>query len=533
MSYQYNDYDDYRDGYWEMPAPQPQRQQPSRPSPDKLIAAVRNNDLARATTLIRSRADVNQGFQSTFPLLAAVEANNLQMVIFLLNVKAKVSQNSNICLRTAALKGFHDIAKELFSRGAAIHPSVLYAQGVYPTGREEDLRALWPYRTRGGGDQNLFVYARSLTSEKYDEHYKFDSMFLILKACEPEVLNEPFEKDTTPLQLAMRLPTTWLLHALVKNGVDVNKVQSDGNTALHYARNRLQVEYLVDARADVNARSCATFTPLMSAARTGFVGVVDALIHARADVNLTDRHNRKAISMAGNSEVWDLLETEARKVQSQLGKLRSKANLALKTASLRSKELVQAARDIDSLKGQASAIQNKLSTAEASLGDLQRAVAAANAASTHAANVYEAARTGRPAPPPPAPIPATASASASSAGASASSADVRQACEAMARDGECRVANCRLQHEPCERHMSKFGSCTVAHCTGVHPHAEVYRRFVTCSICMDRCGGMTTQLPCKHTFDFACLVTFLRANPNQTCPNCRAPVGAGAEALRR
>jgi hypothetical protein len=329
-------------------------------------------------------------------------------------------------------------------------------------------------------------------------------MMVLLSVCDQAFLDTPFDGNTTPLEVAVDMQLSWLLLALVESGVDVFKVYANNLSIMHRVLNDYAVKTLVKAGANVNYQTCDTgATPLMYAA-TRNIQVVQALIDARADVNLRDNHGNKATKYACNDDVFTLINTEIQKVHTGINKLK----IAATAASKRAQAAAKAAADA---KAELAGLQKRISASQASVDDLEGRSAQAARDAAHATAVYEAARTGKPAPPP---LP--------SAPPPAAPRGVRKACEAMARDGECRVANCRLQHEPCERHMSKFGSCTVAHCTGVHPHAEVYRRFVTCSICMDRCGGMTTQLPCKHIFDHDCLSSWLRTE--RSCPNCRAPV---------
>lgn len=136
------------------------------------------------------------------------------------------------------------------------------------------------------------------------------------------------------------------IRTLLKQRVDVNALQADGMTALHWAVYNDDLEttkLLVDAKADVGRTNRYGVTPLsiasqngnasivelllargadpnttlrggetvlMTAARTGKAGAVNALIKRGADVNAKERRGQTALMWAaadGNAEVVDLL----------------------------------------------------------------------------------------------------------------------------------------------------------------------------------------------------------------------------------
>ncbi len=79
------------------------------------------------------------------------------------------------------------------------------------------------------------------------------------------------------------------VRALLKQGADVNAVQGDGLTALHWAARKGDAELastLVLAGANVQATTrLGAYTPLHMAAEAGSAGVVKALVTGGADVN--------------------------------------------------------------------------------------------------------------------------------------------------------------------------------------------------------------------------------------------------------
>ena len=81
------------------------------------------------------------------------------------------------------------------------------------------------------------------------------------------------------------------VRGLLKQGVDVNAAQGDGMTALHWASLKGDVkmaDMLLYAGANVKARTrLGAFSPLFLAAKSGSADMVEALLKASADANVT------------------------------------------------------------------------------------------------------------------------------------------------------------------------------------------------------------------------------------------------------
>lgn len=101
------------------------------------------------------------------------------------------------------------------------------------------------------------------------------------------------------------LPT---VQALVAQGADVNAVDANGSTALHFAADRGRTEvvrFLLDRGANVNAKSQSGSTPLLFAAKSGSLETIRLLLDRGAEVNVETGAGQGHINWSPLSTVAD------------------------------------------------------------------------------------------------------------------------------------------------------------------------------------------------------------------------------------
>jgi ankyrin repeat protein len=109
-------------------------------------------------------------------------------------------------------------------------------------------------------------------------------------------------KQQTPLMAACAAGRLPLVKQLVANGVNVNDVNREGESALTYAvvwNQEAVVDYLLAVGARPELPPAPAWSPLMYAAFEGNRHIGAALIAKGADVSRKDGHNRTAADIAG------------------------------------------------------------------------------------------------------------------------------------------------------------------------------------------------------------------------------------------
>ena len=108
----------------------------------------------------------------------------------------------------------------------------------------------------------------------------------------------------TPLITAVKAGDAGAVRALIAKRPDLNAVQPDGTTALHWAANGDApeiVQLLVRAGANVNARNRYGATPLWLAALNGNAAAIQMLLEAGADANTSSTDGETVLMVAART----------------------------------------------------------------------------------------------------------------------------------------------------------------------------------------------------------------------------------------
>src|SRR5438034_6063062 len=141
------------------------------------------------------------------------------------------------------------------------------------------------------------------------------TFLIVLSGCHKKSEEATKKDKNATLMMASARGDLSRVQQLLREGAQVNQRDSNGQAAIHHAaqsKNVLVVQALIQAGADVNARTVGNVTPLMLSLDMAF-GQPDislALIRAGADVNVTDENGDTALIIAtteSSSEVFQSL----------------------------------------------------------------------------------------------------------------------------------------------------------------------------------------------------------------------------------
>lgn len=102
-------------------------------------------------------------------------------------------------------------------------------------------------------------------------------------------------KGQTALHMAVRGKSVRITNLLLAAGADVNKPSTKGTRPLHYAvrkRNTRMLEILLVSKygADVDAKTAQGTTPIIDAAKIGFIDGINVLLRHGANDDHIDKH---------------------------------------------------------------------------------------------------------------------------------------------------------------------------------------------------------------------------------------------------
>jgi ankyrin repeat protein len=122
---------------------------------------------------------------------------------------------------------------------------------------------------------------------------------------EPRLANIPLDPlaRITPLIFAVMKGKLEICRILIRGGADVRAVDSDDNTALHFAQTSDIARLLVDAGGDISANNKNNLTPLHGAAYRGNRDVVQLLLQYGASADCTSESGETPADLASNKDL--------------------------------------------------------------------------------------------------------------------------------------------------------------------------------------------------------------------------------------
>ncbi|XP_071086322.1 ankyrin-3-like, partial [Haliotis cracherodii] len=115
-------------------------------------------------------------------------------------------------------------------------------------------------------------------------------------------INSSSKNGETPVMMAARAGYVELVDFLVKKGADMSLVNSGGDNILHQACRGGDIEtvktVLAQDKLDINSRSKNGETPVMMAARAGYVELVDLLVKKGGDMSLVNNSGDNILHQA-------------------------------------------------------------------------------------------------------------------------------------------------------------------------------------------------------------------------------------------
>lgn len=133
----------------------------------------------------------------------------------------------------------------------------------------------------------------------------FTSMGVVSSSIKTPLGDETPWSDAESIFDAISNDDSSKVQGCLAQGADVNMVDADGMSALHYAVDRAHheiVQLLIDAGANVNAKDGDGQTPLMYAVTCEHEDLVSVLLQAGADASLADEDGLSVCQFHGLSE---------------------------------------------------------------------------------------------------------------------------------------------------------------------------------------------------------------------------------------
>lgn len=266
-----------------------------------LLLCLEKEYFELAALMVQHGAEVNmRNDKGWTPLIWAAIKGRKSAVEFLISHQANIHLCNN--------DGWNAITGAYFKKRMDIVTILQDAGAVFGASYSE--AALLSAYKNGYLDIVDALLAQGVTATLCDE----DSIALIIHAAENgqhALLKKLIEykvdvncrnKESDPLILLLaQNGHTELVKLIIAAGADVNLANDKGVTALYRAACYNQLEtakLLIECGANVNGVTINQWTPLMAAARDGYKAMVETLLAAQANTQLTNKDGRTAKAVA-------------------------------------------------------------------------------------------------------------------------------------------------------------------------------------------------------------------------------------------
>ena len=251
---------------------------------EDLFDSVRKRNIIGISRAVEEGADINAGNEwNTTPLMLAVHFGALNIVKALLENKADpnvINYRNETALRIACQKNAIDIINTLIDHGADVN--------------EEDVNGA-----------NLLMNYLDKKSNTVNE-------IPILKLLIERGANVNHQKEDGESVLMVRLKEKEIFEFLIAEKADLNLRNKDGNTLLHIAIEKKDIElvkYLLEKNANVNIQNFMGDTPLMQAIYFDQTEIIGLILEKKPDLNLKDREGMTALVHAIDKKQIDTVKS--------------------------------------------------------------------------------------------------------------------------------------------------------------------------------------------------------------------------------
>ncbi len=280
--------------------------------------AVYNGQKNIVKFLLQKKADVNARITDDWtPLHIASQKGYLEIAKELIDHGAKINSKlsgtyytkDQTPLHLAAKQGNIDLVQLLISKNAQIDVVDGNGKSSLFYSVESNHRDIAEYLIDNGANINIIDrYKTNLLQLAIQKRNKDLAIFLINKGVNIHVQN--YSGDT-PLHTASATGELDLVKVLLEKGANLNKTNKYGMIPLHssinYNSNVVLVKFLLDKGSNVNAKTSYGTTALHIAVYNNQAKVVQLLINAKADLNVSDKYKNTPVDYAKTKEIQQLL----------------------------------------------------------------------------------------------------------------------------------------------------------------------------------------------------------------------------------